>query len=162
MSENQTKEIKFGDINYSIYSIGKWNKEYEINLIGTSSEIPASLPTKKHVILQMEQIRNARFNWQETEVNGMIGLALQLNKKLEEKPVNDLIKQEKKEFEQITRELKNLKLENSKKTIKTDNKEYLVYKLEMEHDGIKPHPATPFTEEYHKKEVDKIKEKSRL
>ena len=86
MSENQTKEIKFGDINYSIYSIGKWNKEYEINLIGTSSEIPASLPTKKHVILQMEQIRNARFNWQETEVNGMIGLALQLNKKLEEKP----------------------------------------------------------------------------
>ena len=162
MSEKQPTEIKFGDINYSIYTIGKWDKTYEINLIGTSSEIPASLPTKKHVILQMEQIRNARFNWQETEVNGMIGLALQLNKKLEEKPVKDLIKQEKKEFEQITRELKNLKLENSKKTIKLDNEEYLIYKLEMEHDGIKPHPATPFTEKFHKNEVNKIKEQSQL
>ena len=162
MSKENITEIKFGDINYSIYTIGQWNKNYEINLIGTSNEIPASLPTKKHVILQMEQIRNARFTWQEKEVNGMIGLALQLNKNLQEKPVNELIKQEQKEFEQITRELKNLKLENSKKTLKLNTKDYLIYKLEIEHDGIKPSPATPFTEEYHKKQVNEIKEKSQI
>ncbi len=162
MTEKELTEIECGDINYSVYTIGKWDKNYEINLIGTSPQIPATQPTKKHVMLQMEQIRNARFTWQEKEVNGMIGLALQLNKQLQEKPVDDLIKQEKQEFEQITRELKKLKLKNNKETIKLDTNEYLIYKLEMEHDGIKPRPATPYTEEYHKKEVEEIKEKSQL
>ena len=47
------KGIKCKDRNYAIYKIGNWKNDYKINVIGTSTEIPITSPTKHHVELNM-------------------------------------------------------------------------------------------------------------
>ena len=59
VKENIGKEIIFGNDNYTIYRVGDWKHDYKLNVTGTSSQLPASEPTKKHVLSQMEQIRKA-------------------------------------------------------------------------------------------------------
>lgn len=159
MVDKDKNEIKFGNMDYSIYTIGDWDNEYKLNVTGRSKEIPASNPTKKHVLYQMKQIRNAVFDWKNVEVNGMVGLGLQFNKELRDLPVNELIELEKKEYENICEEIENLKLKDDNESIKLENDTYLIYKLEMEHDGMKPSPANSFTEEFHKKEIEELKGK---
>ena len=72
-------EIKCDNINYAVYRIGNWENEYEINILGTSSEIPVTKPTLEHMVKQMDHIRASVFEIGGKEVNGMIGLAMQFN-----------------------------------------------------------------------------------
>jgi hypothetical protein len=159
VEESVGKEIIFGNENYTIYKIGEWENDYKLNVTGTSSQLPASQPTKKHVLSQMEQIRKAVFDFKGEKVNGMIGIGLQLNEDLIDMPVEDLIKLEETEYNQILDEINNLNLEDNNKFLSLETEDFLVYKLEMEHDGLKVQPATPYTLEYHLKEIEKLREK---
>ena len=160
VEESMGKEIKFGNENYTIYRIEEKKNDYKLNVTGTSSQLPASEPTKKHLLLQMEQIRKAQFDFKEKTVNGMVGIGLQLNENLIDMPIEDLIKLEEEEYKNILDEINNLKLEPNDKFVSLDTEDYLIYKLEMEHDGLKVQPATPFTLEFHLKEVEKLREEA--
>ena len=120
------KEIKFGNENYTIYRIGDWKNDYKLNVTGTSSQLPASEPTKKHLLLQMEQIRKAQFDFKEKTVNGMVGIGLQLNENLIDMPIEDLIKLEEEEYKNILDEMDNLKLEPNDKFVSLDTEDYLI------------------------------------
>ena len=85
------KGIKCKDRNYAIYKIGNWKNDYKINVIGTSTEIPITSPTKHHVELNMEQIRSSSFEFNGKEVNGMVGLAIQLNPSLIDENIGFII-----------------------------------------------------------------------
>ena len=159
VKENIGKEIIFGNDNYTIYRVGDWKHDYKLNVTGTSSQLPASEPTKKHVLSQMEQIRKAEFEWEGKKVNGMIGIGLQLNEDFQKLSAEELINLEEKEYKQILEELDNLKLEDNNKFLSLETKDFLVYKLEMAHEGLQVQPATPYTLEYHLNEIEELKNK---
>ncbi|WP_458455298.1 hypothetical protein [Methanobrevibacter sp.] len=150
--------ISVNDINYAIYKIGEWKNKYEINQIGWSSEIPVTKNTLNHVKWSMEEIRNSRFAFSDKEVNGFVAIALQLNPKLQDMDVEDLIKLEEKEFDDIQNELENLELLDENESIPLDGKDYLIYKLEKECHVTKSTPANEFTKEFYDNELKKIED----
>ena len=93
--------INVDDINYAIYTIGKWENSYEINQIGLSSEIPATKNTLTHVKFSMEEIRNTKFSSSDKIVNGFVAIALHLNPKVQDMELEEVIKLEEEEFEII-------------------------------------------------------------
>ncbi|MDR2624460.1 MAG: hypothetical protein LBC39_07880 [Methanobrevibacter sp.] len=160
LEDNKPKfmEIGFDDVNYSIYKIGFWKNEYKVNLTGKSNEIPVTESTIDHVILTMKEIRKSSFTVDGEDVNGILALSLQLDSKLKNISIEELITIEEREYKNILKELKELKLENPQKSIKLDNDQYLIYKLEKEHHITIAKPANKFTEEYHIGEIERLKE----
>ncbi len=150
--------VKVNDINYAIYKIGKWENDYEINQIGLSREIPVSEPTVFHVKFSMEEIRNTKFDMSDKKVNGFVAIAEQLNPKIQEMDLDEVIELEEKEYQNILKELDNLELLDNDETIPLDTEDYLIYKLEKEHHLTKSFPANEFTRQFYIDELKRIKE----
>ena len=150
--------IKVDDINYAIYKIGEWKNDYEINQIGFSREIPVTENTIIHVKFSMDEIRNAMFDMSDKEVNGFVAIAEQLNPKIQEMDLDDVIELEEKEYQNIIKELDELELLSNDETIPIDGEEYLIYKLEKEHHVTKSTPINEFTRQFYISELKRIKE----
>ena len=153
-----TKEVKFDDINYAVYRIGKWDNEYQINQIGISDEIPVNQTTLDHVKLSMDEIRRAEFEIGDTTVNGFLAIAFQLNPKIQKMDLKEAIELEQKEYDSIIEELENLELESDDKSISLDDENYLVYKLEKECHVTKSVPANEHTLKHHAEEIKRIED----
>lgn len=150
--------IKVDDINYAIYKIGDWENDYEINQIGLSREIPVTEATLVHVKFSMDEIRNTKFAMSDKEVNGFVAIAEQLNSKIQEMDLDDVIELEEKEYENILKELDEIKLLSNDDAVPLDSEDYLIYKLEKEHHVTKSTPANEFTRQFYISELKRIKE----
>ena len=152
------KIINLNDINYAVYKIGDWKNHYEINQIGLSHEIPVTKNTITHIKFSMDEIRNSRFEISDKTVNGFVAIALQLNPKVQEMKLEDVIELEEIEFNNIMSELEDLELLSDEDTISLDTEEYLIYKLEKDCHVTTSIPANKFTEEFYKNELKKIED----
>ena len=142
-------KINVNDINYAVYKLGNWKNEYEINQIGLSKEIPVTKPTITHIKFSMDEIRNSQFDISNKTVNGFVAIAFQLNPKIQEMELEDVIELEQKEFDNIIDELDNLELLDENSTIDLDDENYLIYKLEKECHVTTSIPANEHTKKYY-------------
>jgi hypothetical protein len=156
MSDGKT--IKIDDINYAIYRIGNWENDYEINQVGLSNEIPVTKNTLLHVKWSMEEIRKSQFNVSDKTVNGFVAIAMQLNPKVQDMELDDIVELEEKEYDNIIDELDNLELLGDDETIPLETEEYLIYKLEKECHVTTSKPANQFTIDYYNSEIQKIED----
>jgi hypothetical protein len=152
------KNINVNDINYAVYKIGDWKNSYEINQIGLSSEIPATKNTIDHVKFSMEEIRNTEFSISDKKVNGFVAIAMQLNPKVQEMELDDVVSLEAEEYDNILSELDNLELLEDDSTIPLDGEEYLIYKLQKECHVTTSTPANDFTKKFYENELKKIED----
>jgi hypothetical protein len=150
--------ISFSDVNYAIYKIGKWKNTYKINLIGTSNEIPATEVTKKHVLSNINEIRNSKFELGENEVNGIVALSIQLNPELQGIDIAQIIADEEIEYKNIVDEIDGLELEDPNDFIELENNKFLIYKLEKDHHVTVAKPANGLTMKHHAEEIQRLKE----
>lgn len=150
--------INVNDINYAVYKIGEWKNSYEINQIGLSNEIPATKNTLFHVKASMDEIRSSEFSISDKKVNGFVAIAMQLNPKVQEMELDDVIALEKEEFENILSELDGVELLDEEDTLPLENEEYLIYKLEKECHVTVSTPANDFTKKYYENELKKIED----
>ncbi|MBR0058787.1 MAG: hypothetical protein IJH63_15560 [Methanobrevibacter sp.] len=149
-------KINVNDINYAVYKLGNWKNEYEINQIGLSKEIPVTKPTITHIKFSMDEIRNSQFDISNKTVNGFVAIAFQLNPKIQEMELEDVIELEQKEFDNIIDELDNLELLDENSTIDLDDENYLIYKLEKECHVTTSIPANEHTKKYYEDEMKRI------
>ena len=154
MSEDN--KIDVNDINYAIYRLGNWKNNYEINQIGLSKEIPVTEPTIAHIKFSMDEIRKSQFDISNRTVNGFVAIAFQINPKIQQMDLDDVIKMEEKEFNNILDELDNLELLDEDSTIDLDDENYLVYKLEKECHMTISIPANEHTKKYYEEEMKRI------
>ena len=154
MSEDN--KIDVNDINYAIYRLGNWENNYEINQIGLSKEIPVTEPTITHIKFSMDEIRKSQFDISNKTVNGFVAIAFQINPKIQQMDLDDVIKMEEKEFNNILDELDNLELLDEDSTIDLDDENYLVYKLEKECHMTISIPANEHTKKYYEEEMKRI------
>ncbi len=154
MSEDN--KIDVNDINYAIYRLGNWKNNYEINQIGLSKEIPVTEPTITHIKFSMDEIRKSQFDISNKTVNGFVAIAFQINPKIQQMDLDDVIKMEEKEFNNILDELDNLELLDEDSTIDLDDENYLVYKLEKECHMTISIPANEHTKKYYEEEMKRI------
>lgn len=147
--------INFDDMNYAIYRIGSWKNDYEINQIGLSREIPVTENTLFHVKLTMEEIRKSQFNISDKDVNGFVAIAYHLNSKIQEMDLDDAIRLEEEEYENILKELDDLDVLSEGSTpLETD--QYLIYKLEKECHVTNSIPANKYTKKFYLDEMKRI------
>ena len=149
-------KIDVNDINYAIYRLGNWKNDYEINQIGLSKEIPVTEPTITHIKFSMDEIRKSQFNISNKTVNGFVAIALQLNPKVQDMDLNDVINLEQKEYDNIIEELDNLELLDENSTVDLNDENYLIYKLEKECHVTMSIPANEYTKKYYEKEMKRI------
>ena len=152
------KKINVDDINYAIYKIGEWQNNYEINQIGLSREIPVTKNTLTHVKMSMDEIRKSEFNIGDMKVNGFVAIAMQLNPKVQEMDLEDVIKLEEDEFNNIISELDNLDLLGDDEVISLNTDEYLIYNLIKDCHVTNSIPAHDFTEKFFQNELKKIED----
>lgn len=152
------KIINLDDINYAVYRIGEWKNHYEINQIGLSNEVPATKNTVMHVKFSMDEIRNSKFDISDKTVNGFVAIALQLNSKLQEMDLDEVIELEEKEYKNILEELDNLDLLNDEDSLPLDGEDYLIFKLEKDCHVTISIPANDFTKNHFDNEVKKIED----
>ena len=150
------KKIKADNINYAIYKIGNWKNSYEINQIGLSKEIPITKPTVTHIKHGMDEIRKSQFDISNKTVNGFVAIAFQLNPKIQEMDLEEVISLEEKEFNNIIDELDNLELLSEDSTVDIDDEKYLIYKLEKECHVTMSIPANEHTKRYYAEEIKRI------
>ena len=150
--------INIDDMNYAVYKIGDWKNHYEINQIGLSREIPVTENTLTHVKFSMEEIRNSKFEISDKEVNGFVAIALQLNPKVQDMDLEDVISLEQKEYDDILKELENLELLDEDGTIPLETEDYLIYKLEKECHVTNSIPANKFTKKCYFDEMKRIED----
>jgi len=150
--------INIDDINYAVYRIGEWKNHYEINQIGLSNEVPATKNTVMHVKFSMDEIRNSKFDISDKTVNGFVAIALQLNSKLQEMDLDEVIELEEKEYKNILEELDNLDLLNDEDSLPLDGEDYLIFKLEKDCHVTTSIPANDFTKNHFENEVKKIED----
>ena len=151
------KIINVDDINYAVYKIGNWENDYEINQIGLSSEIPVTKNTVFHVKSSMDEIRNSEFSVSDKKVNGFVAIAMQLNPKVQDMELDEIIELEQTEFDNITSELDGLEV-LSEGTLPLDGEDYLIYKLQKECHVTTSTPANEFTEKFYEQELKKIED----
>ena len=156
----EDKEIKCDNINYAVYKIGNWKNDYEINIIGTASEIPVTKPTLEHMLKQMDHIRTSVFEIGGKEVNGMIGLAMQFNPSFATRDLDELIELEEKEFKNIMDELNSAELKTAEDTIALDTDEFVIYKLEYDGHTLSPKPYNDYAKRHQMEEIKRLKELS--
>ncbi|MDO5860968.1 hypothetical protein [Methanobrevibacter sp.] len=150
--------INVNDMNYAVYKIGEWENNYEINQIGLSNEIPLTKNTLTHIKFSMDEIRNSRFDISDKKVNGFVAIALQLNPKVQEMDLDDVIALEEKEYLDILEELENLEFLDEESTIPLETEDYLIYKLEKECHITTSIPANEFTKKYYADEIKRIED----
>ena len=151
------KVINLDDINYAVYKIGEWKNHYEINQIGLSREIPVTKYTIDHIKFSMEEIRNTEFSISDKKVNGFVAIAMQLNPKVQEMELEDVIELEQTEFDNIISELDNLEV-LSEGSLPLDGEDYLIYKLQKECHVTVSTPANEFTKKFYENELKKIED----
>ena len=93
----------------------------------------------------MDEIKKSKFNISDKEVNRFVAIAIQLNNKIQEMDLEDVIALEKEEYENILEELDNLELLNDDDTISLETEDYLIYKLEKEHHVTNSIPANKYS-----------------
>ena len=147
--------INFDDMNYAIYRFGSWKNSYEINQMGLSREIPVTEWTLKHVKLTMEEIRKSQFNISDKDVNGFVAIALQINSKLLDMDLEEVIKLEEEEYANILNELDGLEVLSEGST-PLDTEDYLIYKLEKDCHVTNSIPANKFTKKFFVEEMKRI------
>ncbi|MDO5814694.1 MAG: hypothetical protein Q4Q18_03560 [Methanobrevibacter sp.] len=152
------KVINLDDINYAIYKIGEWENHYEINQIGLSNEIPVTKNTIMHIKFSMDEIRNSEFSISDKKVNGFVAIAMQLNPKVQEMKLDDVIELEETEYQNILKEMEELDVLSEDETIPLENEDYLIYKLEKDCHVTTSIPANEFTEKYYQNELKKIED----
>ena len=150
--------IKVDNVNYAIYKIGDWKNNYEINQIGLSSEVPVTKNTIHHIKLSMEEIRKSEFSISDKTVNGFVAIAMQLNPKLQDMEIDDIISLEKEEYDNILAELDDLEVLDEDNSIYLENDNYLIYKLQKECHVTTATPANEFTAKFHAGELKKIED----
>ena len=150
--------INVNDINYAVYKIGEWKNSYEINQIGLSNEIPVTKNTIFHVKSSMDEIRASQFSVSDKTVNGFVAIAMQLNPKVQDMELDDIIALEQKEFENILSELDDIELLDDDGTLPLDGEDYLIYKLQKECHVTVSTPANEFTEKFYENELKKIED----
>ena len=150
--------INIDDINYAVYKIGDWKNNYEINQIGISSEIPVTKNTVHHVKLSMEEIRMSTFEISDKSVNGFVAIALQLNPKVQEMELDDVIALEEKEYDDILKEFDDLVLLDDDGTLSLETEDYLIYKLEKDCHVTNSIPANKFTKRFYLDEMKRIED----
>jgi DNA-directed RNA polymerase specialized sigma subunit len=152
------KIINLDDINYAVYKIGEWKNQYEINQIGLSREIPVTKNTITHIKFSMDEIRNSEFSLSDKKVNGFVAIAFQLNPKVQEMEIEDIVKLEEIEYQNILEELENLELLSDDESIPLENDEYLIYKLEKDCHVTTSIPANEFTKKFYQDELKRIED----
>ena len=155
---DEKKMINVDDINYAIYKIGEWKNNYEINQIGLSSEVPVTKNTVFHIKMSMDEIRHSEFSISDKKVNGFVAISYQLNPKLQDMDIDDVINLENEEYDNILAELDSLELLDENDSIPLENDDYLIYKLEKECHVKTSIPANDFTKEFHANELKKIED----
>ena len=150
--------INLDDINYAVYKIGEWKNHYEINQIGLSREIPVTNNTITHIKFSMDEIRNSQFSLSDKKVNGFVAIAMQLNPKVQEMELDDVIELEKTEYQNILSELDGLEVLSDEDTIPLESDEYLIYKLEKDCHVTTSTPANEFTQKFYESELKKIED----
>ena len=150
--------INLDDINYAVYKIGEWKNHYEINQIGLSREIPVTKNTIDHIKFSMDEIRNSQFSLSDKTVNGFVAIAMQLNPKVQEMELDDVIELEEKEYKNILSELDGLDVLSDDESIPLDGEEYLIYKLEKDCHVTTSTPANEFTQKFYEEELKKIED----
>ena len=150
--------INLEDINYAVYKIGEWKNHYEINQIGLSREIPVTKNTITHIRFSMDEIRNSQFSLSDKTVNGFVAIAMQLNPKVQEMELDDVIELEEKEYQNILSELDGLDVLSDDESIPLDGEEYLIYKLEKDCHVTTSTPANEFTQKFYEDELKKIED----
>ena len=152
------KIISLDDINYAVYKIGEWENHYEINQIGLSNEIPVTKNTVDHVKFSMEEIRNTNFNISDKTVNGFVAIALQLNSKLQDMNLDEVVDLEETEYNNILEELSKLELLSDDDSLSLDGEDYLIYKLEKDCHVTVSIPANDYTKKFFDNELKKIED----
>ena len=152
------KIISLDDINYAVYKIGEWENHYEINQIGLSNEIPVTENTVQHVKFYMEEIRNTKFKISDKTVNGFVAIALQLNSKLQDMDLDEVIDLEETEYNNILEELSKLELLSDDDSLSLDGEDYLIYKLEKDCHVTVSIPANDYTKKFFDNELKKIED----
>lgn len=150
--------INLDDINYAVYKIGEWKNHYEINQIGLSREIPVTKNTITHIKFSMDEIRNSQFSLSDKTVNGFVAIAMQLNPKVQEMELDDVIELEENEYQNILSELDGLDVLSDDESIPLDGEEYLIYKLEKDCHVTTSTPANEFTQKFYEEELKKIED----
>ncbi|WP_296783599.1 hypothetical protein [uncultured Methanobrevibacter sp.] len=150
--------INLDDINYAVYKIGEWKNHYEINQIGLSREIPVTKNTIDHIKFSMDEIRNSQFSLSDKTVNGFVAIAMQLNPKVQEMELDDVIELEEKEYKNILSELDGLDVLSDDESIPLEGEEYLIYKLEKECHVTTSIPANEFTQKFYEAELKRIED----
>lgn len=150
--------INVNDINYAIYKIGEWENNYEINQIGLSNEIPVTNNTVFHVKSSMDEIRFSEFSISDKKVNGFVAIAMQLNPKVQEMDLDDVIALEQAEYENILAELDGVELLDEEDTLPLDGEDYLIYKLQKDCHVTTSTPANEFTKKFYEQELKKIED----
>ena len=148
--------INLDDINYAVYKIGEWKNHYEINQIGLSREIPVTKNTIDHIKFSMDEIRNSQFSLSDKTVNGFVAIAMQLNPKVQEMELDDVIELEENEYKNILSELDGLDVLSDDESIPLEGEEYLIYKLEKECHVTTSIPANEFTQKFYEAELKRI------
>ena len=155
---DEDKIINLDDINYAIYKIGEWKNHYEINQIGLSREIQVTKNTITHIKFSMDEIRNSQFSVSDKTVNGFVAIALQLNPKVQEMELDDIVELEKEEYQNILSELEDLEVLDDSGTIPLEGDDYLIYKLEKECHVTTSIPANDFTKKFYQDELKRIED----
>ena len=153
------EKIKINDINYAIYKLGDWKNHYEINQVGLSREIPVTENTVKHVKASMEEIRASQFDISDKTVNGFVAITLQLNAKMQNISLDEVIALEEKEYNTILAEIDSLELLDDEGEIELENDEYLIYKLEKECHVTNSIPSNDLARKVYLEEMKRIDEK---
>ena len=152
------KRINVHDINYAVYKIGEWKNHYEINQIGLSKEIPVTKNTIQHIKFSMEEIRASQFSIGDRSVNGFVAIAFQLNQKVQEMELDDIIELEQNEYQNILSELEDLEVLSDDESMPLETDEYLIYKLEKEHHVTNSTPVNDFAKRYYLDELKRIED----
>ena len=152
------EKINVDDIIYAIYKLGDWKNHYEVNQIGLSREIPVTKNTITHVKFSMDEIRASQFEISDQTVNGFVAIAIQLSSKIQDMEIEDVIKLEEKEFQNILKELDDLKVLDDDTTVPLDGEEYLIYKLEKDCHVTNSIPANDYTKKFYLEEKKRIED----
>ena len=106
----------------------------------------------------MDEIRNSQFSLSDKTVNGFVAIAMQLNPKVQEMELDDVIELEENEYKNILSELDGLDVLSDDESIPLEGEEYLIYKLEKECHVTTSIPANEFTQKFYEAELKRIED----
>ena len=152
------EKINVDDYNYAIYKLGEWKNQYEINQIGLSREIPVTKNTVTHIKYSMDEIRASQFEISDKTVNGFVAIAIQLNSKIQDMEIEEVIKLEETEYNNILDELESLELLSEDSVVSLDGEDYLIYKLEKDCHVTNSIPANDYTRKFYLEEMKRIED----